>query len=82
MYIRIYIYIYICIHTYVHIYLYIYIYIYIQVLFVLVLLGLFYIKVATKMADSIWEIQIEDLHFDTPAEILGRGTFGLVVAAK
>jgi len=52
------------------------------VLFALVLLGLFYIKIATKMADSIWEIQIEDLHFDTPAEILGRGTFGLVVAAK
>eukprot|EP00277_Geminigera_cryophila_P031941 CAMPEP_0173063384 /NCGR_PEP_ID=MMETSP1102-20130122/4355_1 /TAXON_ID=49646 /ORGANISM="Geminigera sp., Strain Caron Lab Isolate" /LENGTH=657 /DNA_ID=CAMNT_0013930183 /DNA_START=160 /DNA_END=2132 /DNA_ORIENTATION=+ len=52
------------------------------VLFALVVFGFSYIKVATKMADSIWEIQIEDLHFDTPTEILGRGTFGLVVAAN
>ena len=34
------------------------------------------------MADSIWEIKIGDLNFDNPPEILGRGTFGLVVAAE
>ena len=33
------------------------------------------------MADSIWEIQLKNLQFDAPPEVLGRGTFGLVVAA-
>jgi len=54
----------------------------VPVMLALVLLGLLYIKVATKLADSIWEIKIDDLHFDNPPEILGRGTFGLVVSAS
>ena len=51
-------------------------------LFVLLLAGFLYIKIATKMADAIWEIAIDDLMFDNPPEVLGRGTFGLVVAAS
>jgi len=51
-------------------------------LFVLLLAGFLYIKIATKMADAIWEISIDDLMFDNPPEVLGRGTFGLVVAAS
>jgi hypothetical protein len=48
----------------------------------LILAGIFYIKFTTKMADSIWEIKIDDLVFDNPIEVLGRGTFGLVVSAN
>lgn len=51
-------------------------------LFVLLVLGFIYIQVATKMADAIWEIKLEELIFDQPPEVLGRGTFGLVVSAS
>ena len=32
--------------------------------------------------DAIWEIDKEELKFDDPPEIAGRGTFGLVVKAE
>jgi guanylate cyclase len=51
------------------------------IFFFLVVAGWLFIKIKTKMADSIWEIQVKDLQFDSPPEVLGRGTFGLVVAA-
>lgn len=35
-----------------------------------------------RSADSIWRISLEDLHFADPPEILGRGTFGLVVLGE
>ena len=34
-----------------------------------------------KMGDVIWEIDLNDLIFDDPPQELGRGTFGLVLAA-
>jgi class 3 adenylate cyclase len=35
-----------------------------------------------KQADSVWLIKTSELQFDDPPEILGRGTFGLVVRAE
>lgn len=34
-----------------------------------------------RSADSVWKIKADELEFVYPAEILGRGTFGLVVVA-
>lgn len=33
-------------------------------------------------SDSIWKIAFKDLKFKTPPEILGNGTFGVVVRAE
>jgi len=35
-----------------------------------------------KQNDSVWHVNREDLHFAEPPEILGRGTFGLVLLAE
>ena len=35
-----------------------------------------------RLADSVWSIQVEELKFDEPPEIIGRGTFGLVLLAE
>jgi guanylate cyclase len=43
---------------------------------------LLYSSYKLQKADSVWKIQFENLHFADPPEILGRGTFGLVVAAE
>jgi serine/threonine protein kinase len=49
----------------------------------LFVIGVFmYIKYVQKQADSIWSVKLSDLVFDDPAEIIGRGTFGLVLLAE
>jgi len=35
-----------------------------------------------KMSDSVWAVTMSDLHFDDPPEVIGRGTFGLVLLAE
>ena len=35
-----------------------------------------------KAADLLWQIKPEELHFEEPAEVLGHGTFGLVLLAE
>ncbi len=36
-----------------------------------------------RQADKLWSVKLRDLHFKTdPPEVLGRGTYGLVVAAE
>lgn len=42
----------------------------------------FYMQHQKKLADSIWSVQPEELQFDDPPMILGRGTFGLVLLAE
>mmetsp|Transcript_29045 Transcript_29045/g.57788 ORF Transcript_29045/g.57788 Transcript_29045/m.57788 type:complete len:1358 (-) Transcript_29045:61-4134(-) len=37
---------------------------------------------SVKMSDSVWSINLSDLHFDDPAEVIGRGTFGSVLLAE
>jgi serine/threonine protein kinase len=47
------------------------------------ILGVFaYLLVRRKAIDSVWMIQLKELKFDDPPEILGRGTFGLVLLAE
>ena len=50
---------------------------------VLVALGIFfYIERKRKLNDAVWQVKPEDLKFDEPPEILGRGSFGLVLKAS
>ncbi|KAI2506325.1 guanylate cyclase [Fragilaria crotonensis] len=52
-------------------------------LLLLGLLGIYlYVDRKRKQADSIWRIKPSDLQYDEIPEILGRGTFGLVVRAE
>ena len=42
----------------------------------------FYIKQKHKAADSVWHVKEKELEFDDPPQIIGRGTFGLVLLAE
>ena len=44
--------------------------------------GLIYVRMKTSANTSIWEVQLNELHFDDPPVIVGRGTFGLVLRAQ
>ena len=46
------------------------------------ILGSFYLRYKTKMADQMWQVDIRDLTFDDPAEIIGEGSFGVVLACE
>merc|ERR1712232_113468 len=35
-----------------------------------------------RLADAVWRIKVSELKFDEPPEIIGRGTFGLVLLAE
>jgi serine/threonine protein kinase len=41
-----------------------------------------YVKRKRKQADSVWAVMASELRFDDPPEIVGRGTFGLVLRAE
>jgi serine/threonine protein kinase len=41
-----------------------------------------YIKRKRKQADSVWQIKPEELVFQAPPQVLGQGTFGVVVLAE
>jgi len=52
-------------------------------LFALLLVGVyFYVEYKRKQADSVWSVLPDELQFDDPPEIIGRGTFGLVLLAE
>ena len=42
----------------------------------------FYIQKKAKEADSVWHLSFSDLKFGEPAEIIGSGSFGLVLLAE
>lgn len=42
----------------------------------------FYLKHKREQADNIWKVKPNELHFDEPPRVLGRGTFGLVILAQ
>ena len=56
------------------------------VLVVLVVLGLIgvhvYVEQKRQQADSVWAVKTAELQFDDPPEVVGRGTFGLVLLAE
>ena len=41
-----------------------------------------YIERKKKQADSVWAVKVNELLFDDPPLIIGRGTFGLVLLAE
>jgi len=41
-----------------------------------------YVDRKKKQADSVWTVSPDELHFDDPPDIIGRGTFGLVLLAE
>jgi len=52
-------------------------------LFILMLVGVYlYVELKRKQADSVWAVLPDELEFDDPPEIIGRGTFGLVLLAE
>jgi hypothetical protein len=48
----------------------------------LILVIAFFLNQKMQKNDAIWLVRPDDLQFKDPPEILGRGTFGLVVAAE
>ena len=53
------------------------------VLVLLIVLLMWYLnKQNAKKNDSLWKVRREELTFDDPPEVLGRGTFGLVLLAE
>ena len=50
---------------------------------VILAIGMFwYVDRKRRQADTVWSVSKEELQFDEPPEILGRGTFGLVLLAE
>eukprot|EP00594_Rhizosolenia_setigera_P005967 CAMPEP_0178950414 /NCGR_PEP_ID=MMETSP0789-20121207/6639_1 /TAXON_ID=3005 /ORGANISM="Rhizosolenia setigera, Strain CCMP 1694" /LENGTH=1268 /DNA_ID=CAMNT_0020631137 /DNA_START=75 /DNA_END=3882 /DNA_ORIENTATION=- len=41
-----------------------------------------YVEFKTRKADSFWSVKTEELNFNDPPQIIGRGTFGLVLLAE
>lgn len=57
----------------------------VPLLVVLILAGAFiwiYLERKRRHSDAIWKIDKEELKFDDPPEVAGRGTFGVVVKAE
>mmetsp|Transcript_2623 Transcript_2623/g.5496 ORF Transcript_2623/g.5496 Transcript_2623/m.5496 type:complete len:249 (+) Transcript_2623:793-1539(+) len=48
---------------------------------IVTIIGYFILRWRTHKADSIWHIEPEDLHFDDPVEVIGQGSFGVVLLA-
>jgi serine/threonine protein kinase/ABC-type phosphate/phosphonate transport system substrate-binding protein len=53
----------------------------IPILIVVGVLVHYYVEHKRKQSDSIWVVKPEDLEFDDPPTVVGRGTFGLVLLA-
>ena len=41
-----------------------------------------YVEQKKREADLVWKVNKEDLHFDSPPEVIGQGSFGLVLLAE
>ena len=48
---------------------------------ILSIAGYFYVRHKNHKADEIWQVNIDDLQFDDPAEIIGQGSYGVVLLA-
>ncbi|EKX31508.1 hypothetical protein GUITHDRAFT_83074, partial [Guillardia theta CCMP2712] len=49
---------------------------------IFIFLGWTYIGIKRKQSDSLWEVRRDELKFAEPIEVLGRGTFGIVLKAE
>ncbi len=42
----------------------------------------FYLGYKKKQSDSVWHINVEELHFNEPPEVIGAGGFGVVILGQ
>lgn len=42
----------------------------------------FYLGYKKKQSDSVWHINVDELHFNEPPEIIGQGGFGVVILGQ
>ena len=42
----------------------------------------FYLGYKKKQSDSVWHINVDELHFNEPPEIIGQGAFGVVILGQ
>ena len=54
----------------------------IPILIIVVVAVHFYVEYKRKQGDSIWIVEPNELVFDDPPPVIGRGTFGLVLLAE
>ena len=48
--------------------------------FVLVsIAGCFYAGYRNRKNDEMWQVDLDELHFDDPVEVIGQGSFGVVL---
>ena len=44
--------------------------------------GYFYLRYKNHKNDQVWMVGVEELHFDDPVEVIGQGSFGVVLLAE
>lgn len=49
--------------------------------FLLAIMGYFYINHRNRKNDQMWQVDLDELHFDDPVEVIGQGSFGVVLIA-
>lgn len=46
------------------------------------LLGFWYVQYRNKKQDELWQISVDELQFDDPVEVIGQGSFGVVLLGR
>ncbi|KAL3902362.1 MAG: hypothetical protein SGILL_010853, partial [Bacillariaceae sp.] len=54
----------------------------VPLLFMLLLVVHFYVEYKRKQADAVWSVDPDELNFESPLQVIGRGTFGYVLLAE
>ena len=44
--------------------------------------GLWFLDRKKRQSDQMWLVNVEELHFDDPVEVIGQGSFGVVLLAE
>ena len=42
----------------------------------------YYVELRRRQSDSVWAVRPDELKFETPSKVIGRGTFGYVLLAE
>jgi hypothetical protein len=49
---------------------------------IIVIITYFYLQHRRAKSDEVWQVKVEELHFGQKAEIIGQGSFGVVLLAE
>ena len=44
--------------------------------------GFCFIRYKNRKNDQMWQVNVDELHFDDPVKVIGSGSFGVVLAAE